>query len=89
MIDQVKRYLGNPDRLSWEKFDPVFNQMHQYFNQNDDGLDPDLDSLSNLALLGMNDNSALNNSIFEVKCKKIIEIDKAGQFIPVCTRRVF
>lgn len=92
LIDQVKRYLGNPDRLSWEKFDYVFDQMHQYFNQNDDGLDPDarwLDSLSNLALLGMNDNSALNNSIFEVKCKKIIEIDKAGQFIPVCTRRVF
>lgn len=88
LIDQVKRYLGNPDRLSWEKFDYVFNQMHQYFNQNDDGLDH-LDSLSNLALLGMNDNSALNNSIFEVKCKKIIEIDKAGQFIPVCTRRVF
>lgn len=89
VITQVKGYLSNPENLRWEKFDTLFNEMHQIFNQNDDSLDRDLDSLSNLALLGMNDNSALNNSIFEVKYQKIIEMDKQGKFIPVCTRRVF
>jgi hypothetical protein len=45
--------------------------------------------LSNLALLGQSDNSALNNSTFDVKRNKIIEMDKEGDYIPVCTRRVF
>lgn len=89
VITQVKGYLSNPENLRWEKFDILFNEMHQLFNQNDDSLERDLDSLSNLALLGMNDNAALNNSIFEVKYRKIIEMDKEGKFIPICTRRVF
>lgn len=45
--------------------------------------------LDNLALLGKKDNSALNNSIFPVKRKKIIEIEKQGDYIPLCTRNVF
>lgn len=45
--------------------------------------------LSNMALLGTFDNSALNNSTFDVKRDKIIEMDKNGDYIPICTRRVF
>lgn len=48
-----------------------------------------IDSLSNMALLGKNDNSALNNSTFDVKRDKILEMDKNGDYIPICTRRVF
>lgn len=46
-------------------------------------------SISNLALLSNADNAALNNSTFDVKRNKIIEMDKKGQFIPFCTRMVF
>ena len=35
------------------------------------------------------DNAALNNSVFEVKRRDIIEMDKKGNYIPICTRRVF
>jgi len=45
--------------------------------------------LDNLALLSKKDNSALNNSIFPVKRNKIIELEKDGKFIPLCTRNVF
>ena len=48
-----------------------------------------LDSLANMALLNIGNNAALNNSVFEVKRRKIIEIDKAGVYIPYCTRMVF
>ena len=48
-----------------------------------------LDSLANMALLNVGNNAALNNSVFEVKRRKIIEIDKAGVYIPYCTRMVF
>lgn len=45
--------------------------------------------LSNMALLSIDDNSALNNSTFDVKRDAIIRMDKAGDYIPVCTRNIF
>lgn len=48
-----------------------------------------LDSLANMALLNVGNNAALNNSVFEVKRRKIIEMDKAGAYIPYCTKMVF
>ena len=46
-------------------------------------------TLSNMALLTIGENAALNNSTFDVKRMKIIAMDKAGEYIPVCTRNVF
>lgn len=51
--------------------------------------DDELHSISNLALIGRNDNALLNNSLFETKRQKIIELDSLGEYIPVCTRNVF
>ena len=48
-----------------------------------------LHSISNLALLNTADNAALNNSTFDVKRNEIINMDKAGQYIPFCTKMVF
>ncbi len=48
-----------------------------------------LHSIANLALLNTSDNAALNNSTFDVKRNEIIEMDKAGEFIPFCTKMVF
>ena len=42
-----------------------------------------------MALLNSSDNAALNNSTFDVKRNKIIEMDKIGQYIPFCTKMVF
>ncbi|MBM4722847.1 DUF262 domain-containing protein [Rhodococcus hoagii] len=49
----------------------------------------DVHSISNLALLSSADNSALSNSAFEVKRREIIRRDKAGSYVPACTRDVF
>ena len=46
-------------------------------------------TLSNMALLTVGENAALNNSTFDVKRMKIIAMDKAGEYIPICTRNVF
>jgi len=46
-------------------------------------------SVSNLALLGTAENSALNNAVFEVKRREIIKMDREGKYIPICTRRAF
>lgn len=48
-----------------------------------------VDGLGNLALLDTSSNAALNNSTFFVKRAHIIEMDRAGRFIPICTKNVF
>lgn len=48
-----------------------------------------IDTLSNMALLSKNDNSALNNSTFDVKRNMIVDMDRRGAFIPYCTKMVF
>jgi hypothetical protein len=46
-------------------------------------------SISNLALLSNRDNSALSNSVFEVKRQIVLDKDRKGGYIPICTRNVF
>ena len=45
--------------------------------------------IGNLALLTAENNSSLSNDSFIEKRKKIIEMDKNGEFIPICTKNVF
>ena len=40
-------------------------------------------------MLSKNDNSALNNSTFDVKRNMIVDMDRRGAFIPYCTKMVF
>ena len=46
-------------------------------------------SVTNLALLASGHNSVLSNAVFEVKRRRIIELDRRGEYIPICTRQVF
>lgn len=48
-----------------------------------------LHGLGNLALMPLGENAALSNSVFAVKRKKLIEMDKAGRYIPIGTRWAF
>ena len=48
-----------------------------------------LHKIENMALLGLTENIKLSNSVFEVKRRKIMNLDKSGGFIPVATKRVF
>ena len=45
--------------------------------------------IGNLALLTAENNSSLSNGLFVDKRAKIIEMDKNGEFIPICTKNVF
>lgn len=49
----------------------------------------EMDGIANLALLHGGDNSALSNSVFAVKRSEILDRDRRGSYIPVCTRNVF
>jgi len=77
----------NDEKLTYEVFSDLFEKITALLSE--EGSIEYTHSLSNLALLGQSDNSTLNNSTFDVKRNKILEMDQASDYIPVGTRRVF
>lgn len=75
------------EKLDRNEFDAIVEQVMELLSVK--GSTEYLHSISNLALLNLSDNAALNNSTFDVKRNKIIEMDKKGQYIPFCTKMVF
>lgn len=69
------------------QFKDVFEQIIDYFNEyiNDD----DINDITNLALLDSKITKGYKNAIFPLKRKIIIDKDKAGMFVPICTKNVF
>ena len=88
-IDELISKIDNPNDKTnkGEIFNPLFEIIVGKLSEN--GEAEEIHTIDNMALLSSNDNSALNNSTFDVKRNKIIEMDKTIDYIPVCTRRVF
>lgn len=78
-----------------ESFQQLHDELTRVFSAADDITDSagdatnEVDSIANLALLALKDNIVLGNAVFEVKRRQIIEMDRRGEYIPVCTRNVF
>lgn len=65
------------------KFDPPSDDSGEHGdNEVDHGI-------GNLTLLDQTTNRSYKNAIFPIKRKRIIELEKRGGFIPICTRNVF
>lgn len=88
LLHEIKLY-DTEKLLTWENFNSLSVAIIERFSEKSDGKTDYLHSISNLALLSQPDNSALNNAVFEVKRREIIKMDLQGNFIPLCTRRVF
>jgi len=81
-IDAVK------DQIDRESFQELARDVTAIFTLADPSAHS-VHSVTNLALLSSGDNSALGNSVFEVKRRLILELDRKGAYIPICTRQVF
>jgi hypothetical protein len=79
--------------ISSETFEPLYRELTRLFTADADDpaadADGEVDAIGNLALLARDDNSVLSNSVFEVKRRHLISLDRSGSYIPVCTRNVF
>ena len=71
-----------------EEFELLFNEIIDHFNHYITD-EEDSNGLSNLSLLLASINRGYRNSVFPIKRKTIIERDKSGTFIPICTKNVF
>lgn len=87
VIDKITKYAN--DQITWEPFTVIFKEVNDLFTLDPESMDRESEGIVNLALLSQPDNAALNNAVFEIKRREIIRFDKAGSFIPVCTKRVF
>ena len=68
-------------------FTDVFRRVRAISGEDEARADDN--ALSNLVLLDMGTNRSYKNAIFPVKRKRIIDLDKEGQFVPPATRNVF
>ncbi len=80
--DLNKRIKSLVDKESKKK-DDNFQEIIEYVLGEED------DSLRNLCLLDRGTNRSYKNDSFKRKRMKIIEQEKNGTFIPICTRNIF
>ena len=74
------------------RFGEIQEEVISLFTPNEmttDGENKYSHELANMALLDVAQNAALSNSVFDVKRQRVIEYDKDGRYIPVCTKNVF
>lgn len=68
-------------------FKSLLDDLKKYFKEDVQNDDPD--GLSNLTLLDEGTNRMYKNSFFPVKRKHILNVEKRGVFMPLCTKNVF
>lgn len=73
------------------RFDEIQQEVVALFTPKEDisNENPYLHELANMALLDVAKNAALSNSVFDVKRHRVIDYDKEGRYIPICTKNVF
>lgn len=86
LFDRMQSFLQK-EKVTEQEFDDLSTAIMNCLN---DKTEEDLThSLSNMALLQKDKNSALNNALFDAKRRRMIDMDRNGEYIPYCTRMVF
>lgn len=86
LVARMAKFDSNPYQTEFVAINQKYASIVVY--DRDKGIEYK-DYLSNLALLGKDDNSMLNNSTFDVKREIITTQLIPKSFIPICTQRVF
>ncbi|MFC1942538.1 hypothetical protein ACFLWU_04905 [Chloroflexota bacterium] len=85
--NRISDYLNKKPDLRHETFEALYNDILAVYSEADKI--EDIHDISNLALLDSGTNRGYKNAVFPIKRKKIIEKDRYGTFIPLCTKNVF
>lgn len=81
------RALREQEPFDSVAFEAAFNDV---IDRYDPGSDVEADhSVGNLTLLDAGTNRSYGNAIFPMKRRRVIALDKAGRFVPPCTKNAF
>jgi hypothetical protein len=88
LCEEIEAFLKlpQPEAVN-EVFDPLYDKVLAYFHENT-GEEAD-HGIANLALLDQHTNRSYRNAVFAVKRQRLLDLDQAGIFVPLCTRNVF
>jgi hypothetical protein len=70
-----------------ELFDLLYEAVLRHFGEDTEGEAEQ--GIANLALLDEHTNRSYKNAVFAVKRHRLLALDQAGIFVPLCTRNVF
>ena len=75
------------EKIGDNDFMPLYEDIQKQFNES--AAPEDIDNIANLALLDSATNRSYKNAPFPIKRNRIIENDKNGIFVPICTKNLF
>ena len=89
--NEYNRLINYKDKYTFNDVTKVFDLVLKYFNDlsAQEGTPTVMHGISNMALLSGSTNASIGNSVFEVKRQMIMDDDARGNYIPLCTRKVF
>ena len=88
LCEEIETFLKLPQSEALhEVFDPLYDKVLVSFRENT-GEEAD-HGIANLALLDEHTNRSYKNAVFAVKRQRLLQLDQAGIFVPLCTRNVF
>jgi hypothetical protein len=86
--NQIREFMNlAPAQATVARFEPLYDQVVRHFGELDEE-EPD-HGVANLVLLDATTNRSYKNAVFAVKRQRILELDREGVFVPLCTRNVF
>lgn len=88
LINRIDSMLATRLFENDDNFTVLFDEITEHFNKFMNNAE-DMDEISNLALLDEKTNRGYKNAVFPLKRKYIIELDKTGGFVPICTKNAF
>lgn len=85
---EIDEFLEMPNPKSLvNEFNELYEKLVRHFNEK---TEPEPDhSIANLVLLDAGTNRSYKNAVFAVKRERLLNLDRAGIFVPLCTRNVF
>ncbi len=84
-IDEFLAYDDPKSRV--DEFNLLYEKLVGHFGEKTE-LEPD-HSIANLVLLDAKTNRSYSNAVFALKRQRLLNLDRAGIFVPLCTRNVF
>jgi hypothetical protein len=91
LVDKIDKILALNDRqFTQERFEECSMEIFKCFSTSEskDGIE-EMHGLENMALIPVDKNAILGNSVFARKRQKVLEMDTKGAYIPICTKNVF
>lgn len=89
LFKRVRELSTSPEKLDKKEFASLYNDMNEHFKSRLGVEANHSDGVRNLALLDQYTNRSYKNAPFPIKRQRLLKLDRAGIFVPLCTRNVF